>query len=70
MRNKKQKKKKSGFEGSHLPASDAQQEAKHIGLLLLLKLFNVFEGTHLYSRWSATNLQLRKIKTNPLCLLK
>ena len=32
---------------SHLPATDTQQEANHIGLLLLLNLFHVFEGTHL-----------------------
>lgn len=32
---------------SHLPASDAQQEANHIGLLLLLDFFHVLEGTHL-----------------------
>jgi hypothetical protein len=32
---------------SHLPASDAQQEANHVGLLLLLDLFHVLEGTHL-----------------------
>jgi hypothetical protein len=32
---------------SHLPATDAEQEANHIGLLLLLDLFDVLEGTHL-----------------------
>lgn len=32
---------------SELPASDSQQESKDIGLLLLVKLFHVFEGTHL-----------------------
>lgn len=32
---------------SHLPATDTQQEANHIRLLLLLNLFHVFEGTHL-----------------------
>ena len=38
-----------GDEGraSHLPATDTQQEANHVGLLLLLNLFHVFEGTHL-----------------------
>ena len=39
---------------SHLPATDTQQEANHIGLLLLLNLFHVFEGTHLES----TKIQL------------
>jgi len=29
---------------SYLPASDTEKEAQDIGLLLLLKLFNVFEG--------------------------
>lgn len=32
---------------SHLPATDTQQEADHVGLLLLLDLFHVLEGTHL-----------------------
>lgn len=32
---------------SYLPAANSQQEAKNIGLLLLLKFFDVFEGTHL-----------------------
>ena len=32
---------------SHLPATDTQQEANHVGLLLLLDLFHVLEGTHL-----------------------
>lgn len=37
----------SRVEFSYLPASHAQKEAQHIGLLLLLELFDVFEGTHL-----------------------
>ena len=32
---------------SYLPASDTEKESKDIGLLLLLKLLDVFEGTHL-----------------------
>jgi hypothetical protein len=36
-----------GFVVSYLPASDTEKESEDIGLLLLLKLFNVFEGTHL-----------------------
>ena len=32
------------IELSYLPASDTEKEAQDIGLLLLLKLFNVFEG--------------------------
>jgi hypothetical protein len=32
---------------SYLPASDTEKEAQHIRLLLLLKFFNIFEGTHL-----------------------
>lgn len=38
-----------GFGGnlSHLPAANAKQEPNDIGLLLLLDLFDVLEGTHL-----------------------
>ena len=32
---------------SYLPASNTEKEAQHIGLLLLLKFFNIFEGAHL-----------------------
>lgn len=32
---------------SHLPAANAEQEPNDIGLLLLLDLFDVLEGTHL-----------------------
>ena len=32
----------------YLPAAHAEQESHHIGLLLLVELFNVFKGTHLY----------------------
>jgi hypothetical protein len=32
---------------SYLPASDTEKEAQHIRLLLLLKFFDIFEGTHL-----------------------
>lgn len=32
---------------SYLPAADTEKEAQHIRLLLLLELFDVFEGTHL-----------------------
>jgi hypothetical protein len=38
----------SRVEISYLPAAHAQKEAQHIGLLLLLELFDVFEGTHLH----------------------
>jgi hypothetical protein len=38
----------SRAEISYLPAAHAQKEAQHIGLLLLLELFDVFEGTHLH----------------------
>ena len=37
----------SRVEFSYLPAAHTQKEAQHIGLLLLLELFDVFEGTHL-----------------------
>ena len=33
---------------SYLPASDTEKEAQHIRLLLLLKFFDIFEGTHLW----------------------
>lgn len=32
---------------SYLPAADTEKETEDIRLLLLLKLFDVFEGTHL-----------------------
>ena len=32
---------------SYLPAPDTEKESKDIGLLLLLKLLDIFEGTHL-----------------------
>lgn len=32
---------------SYLPAADSKKEPKDIRLLLLLKLFDIFEGTHL-----------------------
>lgn len=32
---------------SYLPAADTEKEAQDIRLLLLLELFDVFEGTHL-----------------------
>jgi len=32
---------------SYLPTSDTEKEAQHIRLLLLLKFFDIFEGTHL-----------------------
>ena len=35
------------WELSHLPAANSKEESQDIGLLLLVKLFNVFEGTHL-----------------------
>lgn len=35
---------------SYLPAANTEKEAEDIGLLLLLKLFDIFEGTHLSSR--------------------
>ena len=34
---------------SYLPAADSEKEAEDVGLLLLLKLFDVFEGSHLES---------------------
>jgi hypothetical protein len=37
-----------GGELSVLPASDAQQEAEDVGLLLLPELFEVFVGTHFW----------------------
>lgn len=37
----------SCFGEAHLPAADSEKESKDIGLLLLLKFFHVFEGTHL-----------------------
>ena len=44
-----------GKGSSHLPATDTQQEANHIGLLLLLDLFDVLEGTHLDSTVSLSD---------------
>ncbi|KAB8338894.1 hypothetical protein FH972_021836 [Carpinus fangiana] len=45
---------------SYLPAADAQQEAQNVRLLLLLKFFNVFEGTHLSQRVLISNWSRRK----------
>lgn len=33
--------------GSYLPAAHAEEESHHIGLLLLVKFLDIFEGTHL-----------------------
>jgi hypothetical protein len=35
---------------TYFPASDSQEESQDIRLLLLLKLFDVLEGTHLGCR--------------------
>jgi len=35
------------IELTELPASDSEKESQDVGLLLLVKLFDVFEGTHL-----------------------
>lgn len=42
---------------SHLPAANAEQEPNNIGLLLLLDLFDVLEGTHLDNCESAIRTQ-------------
>lgn len=34
-------------DSTYFPAANAQKEAHHIGLLLLLELFDILEGTHL-----------------------
>lgn len=34
------------LDSTYFPASDSEKEAHHIGLLLLLKLFDILEGTH------------------------
>lgn len=39
----------SSWDKAHLPAADSEKESKDIGLLLLVKFFDVFEGTHLCS---------------------
>jgi hypothetical protein len=45
---------------THFPASDTEQEAQHVGLLALLELFYVFEGT-LCARCQPTNGSSRLI---------
>jgi hypothetical protein len=35
------------FGSTYFPAADTEKEAHHIGLLLLLKLLDILEGTHL-----------------------
>lgn len=43
---------------SYLPAANAEQEAQHIGLLLLLKFLNVLKRTHLFGKslaWTSEN---------------
>lgn len=37
---------RSGCSKTDLPAANAEKEAEHIALLLLLKLLEVFKGTH------------------------
>lgn len=32
---------------TYFPAADSEEESQNIGLLLLLKLFDILEGTHL-----------------------
>lgn len=34
------------LESTYLPAANAEKEAHHIGLLLLLKFLDILEGTH------------------------
>lgn len=34
-------------DSTYFPAANAEEEAKHIRLLLLLELFDILEGTHL-----------------------
>jgi hypothetical protein len=36
---------------TYFPASDSEEETQHIGLLALLKFFDVLEGTHFCYRW-------------------
>lgn len=36
-----------GVVSTYFPAAHSEEEAHHIGLLLLLKLFDILEGTHL-----------------------
>lgn len=35
-----------GWKSTYLPAANAEKEAHHIGLLLLLKFLDILEGTH------------------------
>ena len=49
---------------SHLPASNAQQEADHVRLLLLLKLLHVFKGTHLIANPGLSAHQFRVTSCN------
>lgn len=37
---------RSGLFSTYFPAAHSEKEAHHIGLLLLLKLFDILEGTH------------------------
>lgn len=38
---------REGLVSTYFPAADSEEESQDIRLLLLLKLFDVFEGTHL-----------------------
>lgn len=44
---------------SHLPAANAEQEPNDIGLLLLLDLFDVLEGTHLRQLRVSESIRLK-----------
>ena len=51
---------------SHLPATDTEQEANHIGLLLLLEFFHVLEGTHLQTLDAYSgSIELNSTRTLP-----
>lgn len=53
---------------SYLPAANAEQEAQHIGLLLLLKFLNVLKRTHLFGE--VVSLDVRKFRPTDAILTK
>lgn len=53
-----------GYCLSYLPAAHSEQEAHHIGLLLLLELFDILEGTH-RDYFSAASAKERTTRYRP-----
>ena len=51
---------------TYFPAADSEEESQDIRLLLLLKLFDVFEGTHLDCFYRVDEVSGTEIQINGL----